>query len=114
MTARSTVTPLYLESGQRRVFGVYYATHAKWPRRYSFIYVPPFAEEMNLARRMATLQARALATTGLGVLLLDLFGTGDSGGEFSDARWELWVDDIIAAADWLKGHGWAHVGLWGL
>jgi exosortase A-associated hydrolase 2 len=111
---RGTVTPLYLESGKRRLFGIFHAPHPARRPRGSFIYLPPFAEEMNLARRMAALQARALAAEGVGVLLLDLFGTGDSGGDFCDARWELWIDDILTATDWLEDRGQAQVGLWGL
>src|SRR5579864_8605852 len=107
---RGVVTPLYLESGKRRLFGIYHAPFPGCKRHSGFIYVPPFAEEMNLARRMAALQARALAATGSGILLLDLFGTGDSGGDFCDARWELWIDDILAAADWLRAHGWTQIG----
>ncbi len=108
------MTPLFLESGKRRLFCIYHAPRAERQRLGGFIYVPPFAEEMNLARRMAALQARALSAAGAGVLLLDLFGTGDSSGDFSDARWELWIDDICTAADWLEGRGWTQVGLWGL
>jgi exosortase A-associated hydrolase 2 len=108
------VTPLYLESGKRRVFGIYNEP-APGCRGYgNYIYVPPFAEEMNLARRMAALQARALAAMGAGVLLLDLSGTGDSEGDFRDARWDFWKEDILAAADWLEYRGRTHVGLWGL
>ena len=114
VAGRGLVTPLYLGVGQRRVFGIYHAPHPKCQSKLSFIYVPPFAEEMNLARRMAALQARALAAAGTGVLLLDLFGTGDSGGDFCDARWERWIEDILAAADWLKERGWGQIGLWGL
>jgi exosortase A-associated hydrolase 2 len=114
MTGGVIVTPIYLESGPRRIFAIYHAPHPECQWRDSFVYVPPFAEEMNLARRTAAQQARALAAAGTGVLLLDLFGTGDSGGEFCDARWELWIDDVLAAADWLKDRGWAQVGLWGL
>jgi alpha/beta superfamily hydrolase len=40
---------------------------------------------MNKARRMAALQARALAALGYGVLLLDLHGCGDSSGDFGDS-----------------------------
>jgi len=114
MVNRGVVTPLYLESGQRRLFGIYHGPHPGHQRRDSFIYVPPFAEEMNSARRMAALQARALAAVGTGVLLLDLFGTGDSDGDFCDARWELWIEDILAAADWLLARGRTQIGLWGL
>jgi exosortase A-associated hydrolase 2 len=108
------VTPLYLESGKRHLFGIYHAPHPGYRRRDSVIYVPPFAEEMNQARRMAALQARALAATGIGVLLLDLFGTGDSSGDFCDARWELWIEDILVAADWLEARGHSQTALWGL
>lgn len=78
------------------------------------IYVPPFAEEMNRSRRMAALQARAFAAIGIATLVLDLFGTGDSGGDFRDARVGLWLGDIIAAADWLEAQGHRVDGLWGL
>ena len=57
--------------------------------------VPPFAEEMNRARRMLALQARACAALGFEVLLPDLYGTGDSDGEFRDATWEGWRDGLM-------------------
>lgn len=65
------------------------------------VYVHPFAEEMNKARRMAALHARALAADGLAVLQIDLLGCGDSAGDFGDATWVQWVDDVVAAARWL-------------
>jgi pimeloyl-ACP methyl ester carboxylesterase len=48
--------------------------------------VHPFAEEMNKSRRMAALQSRALAAQGYAVLQIDLFGCGDSGGDFATRR----------------------------
>ncbi len=48
------------------------------------------------------------------MLLLDLFGTGDSGGEFRDGQLSLWIGDILAAADWLESKGHGATGLWGL
>ena len=51
---------------------------------------------MNKSRRMAALQARAFAEMGFGVLQIDLFGCGDSSGDFSDARWDIWKQDLIA------------------
>ena len=64
-------------------------------------HLPPFAEEMNHSRRMATLQAHRLAALGIDVLVVDLFGTGDSAGDFADARWETWQEDAKAAVAWL-------------
>ena len=66
------------------------------------VYAHPFAEEMNKSRRMAALQARALAAGGLGVLQIDLKGCGDSSGEFSDATWADWLADVRSAVGWLR------------
>ena len=66
------------------------------------VYVHPFAEEMNKSRRMAALQARALADVGFGVLQIDLHGCGDSSGDFGEATWQGWVDDVVQACRWLR------------
>ena len=66
------------------------------------VFVAPFAEELNKVRRMAALQARALADSGAAVLLPDLAGCGDSSGEFESATWQSWVDDVVASADWMQ------------
>ena len=50
--------------------------------RGSIIIVPPFAEEMNRSRKMLSAQARRLMQIGYRVWLPDLFGTGDSQGDF--------------------------------
>lgn len=79
------------------------------------LYVPPFGDEMNKARRMAALQARALAAHGYGVLQLDLYGSGDSSGEFAEARWEIWKDDLAAGCAWLSARlDGSPLTLWGL
>ena len=82
--------------------------------RGALVYVHPFAEEMNKARRMAALQSRALAAIGVGVLQIDLAGCGDSEGEFGDARWEHWKTDLADACAWLRQRVDMPVGLWGL
>jgi len=78
------------------------------------VYVHPFGEEMNKSRRMAALQARALAHAGWTVLQVDLLGCGDSEGEFGDASWTCWVDDVSAAAAWLRERFGSTAWLWGL
>ena len=78
------------------------------------LYLHPFAEEMNKVRRMAALQARALASAGYAVLQLDLRGCGDSGGEFHEASWAGWLDDAELGARWLRQrHPDAPLWLWG-
>ena len=78
------------------------------------LYVHPFAEEMNKARRMAALQARALAAAGWTVLQVDLAGCGDSEGEFGEATWDRWVADVREAAGWLRERTGHEPWLWGL
>jgi exosortase A-associated hydrolase 2 len=85
------------------------------------LYIHPFAEEMNKSRRMAALQSRALAQAGFAVLQVDLLGCGDSSGDFGDATWERWVNDVVAGSQWLRdkhpadaNKGRAPVWLWGL
>jgi exosortase A-associated hydrolase 2 len=62
--------------------------------------VPPFAEEMNKSRRMVAVVSKALAEQGSACVVPDLFGTGDSGGDFSDAHWTLWQSDLAHVANW--------------
>ncbi len=48
--------------------------------------------------------ARALADAGFGVLRFDFTGLGGSGGDFSNTHFSSNVDDLVAAADWLRAH----------
>ena len=86
------------------------------------LYIHPFAEELNKARRMAALQARALAHAGFSVLQIDLLGCGDSSGDFGDATWQNWVSDVVQGCQWLRNQttpppadvGQVPLWLWGL
>jgi len=78
------------------------------------LHLPAFAEEMNKARHMVTWQARELARQGHGVMLVDLFGTGDSAGDFADADWECWKRDIEFLLLRLRESGAESITLWGL
>jgi exosortase A-associated hydrolase 2 len=73
----------------------------------------PFAEELNKSRRMAALQARAMAAAGYTVLQIDLLGCGDSSGDFGDATWEAWLADVELACDWLQQQTATPLWLWG-
>jgi uncharacterized protein len=78
------------------------------------LYIHPFGEEMNKSRRMAALQSRALAQAGYAVLQIDLLGCGDSAGDFAEATWTDWVDDVLRASTWLTQRVDAPLWLWGL
>lgn len=64
--------------------------------------VPPFAEEMNKCRAMMTDVAVALAEHGIGTVLPDLYGTGDSGGDFSDGDLSVWREDLLRVMQWCE------------
>ena len=66
------------------------------------VFVPPFADEMNKCRRQVALTARSLARKRCAVVLVDLFGTGDSEGDFSDATWDMWKSDVGTAMAWAE------------
>ncbi len=80
----------------------------------AIVYVHPFAEEMNKARRMAAMQARALADAGWTVLQPDLYGCGDSEGDFGQTDWQQWRSDIVDVATWLDEQTGCRPSLWGL
>ncbi len=115
MTNRGiAITPqaFFLDASPGRRFCLYYPPAGIC--RGGLLYVHPFAEEMNKSRRAVTLQALEAARCGYAVLLIDLFGCGDSDGDFADARWQIWLDDLAVAASWMKGVCSAPITLWGL
>ena len=103
---------LPLRRGRR--FCIRYEPEPITARRGALVYVHPFAEEMNKSRRMAALQARAFADAGWTVLQIDLYGCGDSEGNFGEAGWRQWVEDVDAAAAWLREQTGLVPSLWGL
>ena len=82
--------------------------------RGAVLHVHAFAEEMNKSRRMAALQARALAARGFGVLQIDRLGCGDSSGDFADATWAAWTHDVVSGAAWLRRRAGGPLWLWGV
>ena len=108
-----TWEPSFLAGAAGPLFSIYFPPQRALPEPKGVVFVPPFVEELNQSRRMVTLQARELSEAGVGVLLLDLFGTGDSAGAFSDATWEIWSRDIALGLDVLEQRG-LRPGLWGL
>ena len=82
--------------------------------RGSVLFLPPFTEEMHKSRHIVASQAREFAARGYNVLLLDLTGCGDSGGEFADASWKIWLQDAALAVDTLTDLGAGPLAFWGL
>ncbi len=111
---RPPAEPFFLDTALGRRFCLYYPPIGGMQQSQAFIYLHPFAEEMNKSRRMAALQAKAFAAAGLGVLQIDLYGCGDSEGDFGDATWEIWKDDVACARQWLIRKGFRSIHFWGL
>lgn len=112
-SSRVVPTPFFLNASMGKRFCLLYPP-ATDVCRGAFIYAHPFGDEMNKSRRMAALQAREFSANGYAVLQMDLHGCGDSSGDFGDARWDIWKDDLALAHQWLLTEFSAPVNLWGL
>jgi len=80
------------------------------------LHLHPLAEELNNSRRTAAQQARAMARAGYAVLQFDMWGCGDSAGDFQDATWSAWLADAQDACHWLQAQhpGDGPLWLWGV
>jgi exosortase A-associated hydrolase 2 len=79
--------------------------NASSPTAEALLIVPPFAEEMNKCRPMMAMMGRRAAELGIESLIVDLFGTGDSAGDFKEATWVQWIDDVQRAFEHLESRG---------
>lgn len=112
--AGAVIEAMFLPGAMHRLFCLLHRPSGDVKPRGAILYLAPFAEEMNKARRMVALQARALAEQGWWVLQADLSGCGDSEGDFGEASWDLWVDDAGRCLDWLRNVSGQAPMLWGL
>lgn len=115
-SARPPAEAFFLAGHPGERYCLYHPPAPDVAARGALVYVHPFGEEMNKCRRMAALQSRAFARSGHAVLQIDLYGCGDSSGDFGDARWEIWKDDLARAHEWLRSKVGADrpIGLWGM
>lgn len=61
---------------------------------------------------MLALGAQALVERGWVVVQIDLFGCGDSGGDFGQASWAGWLEDVSRAWAWIETQYPAPSVLW--
>lgn len=76
--------------------------------------LPSITEEMNLARAVVAKQAQHFASENLPCFILDYYGTGDSEGEFEQANADIWLENILAAGDFIQQQGITKIILWGI
>lgn len=106
--------PFFFPGKQGNLFSLYHRPAPSTKKLGDVIFVPPFAEEMNCSRRMVTCLAERLNRQGIGLLVFDLYGTGESQGDFLDARWDIWLDDLARMGQWLQAQGSTKINLLGL
>lgn len=100
---QTRVTGQFVDGAQGRILLV-----CHWPASAAtraVIVLPPLAEEMNKARRLLWAVGQALAAHGIMTVIPDLYGTGDSEGDFADAAWDGWASDIETAVTWARQQG---------
>jgi exosortase A-associated hydrolase 2 len=87
---------------------------AAWECRGTILYVNPFAAEASHSRRVIARLARLLSQKNYRVVIVDHYGCGDSEGNFEDARWEIWREDLLSICRWLGASGCERIILCGL
>jgi exosortase A-associated hydrolase 2 len=99
----------FIDGARGRIFAVMHRPEV--PTGSGVLIAPAFAEEMNKTRTMLAEVGRALRARGIATVVVDLYGTGDSEGEFRDATYTCWIDDLARAAAWSADEGWPIEGL---
>ncbi|MBN9460403.1 MAG: hypothetical protein J0H00_04185 [Burkholderiales bacterium] len=99
------------EAGPR--FGVWWLPVRREPRG-AVLCVQPLGAERAAARHTLACQAWRLAALGWAVLMVDLYGTGDSPGELYQATLEGWRRDLLRAALLARQRHTGYNVLWGV
>ena len=114
LNATTSLLPFFLPASGGQRYCLLHLPAPGRPARGGIVYIHPFAEELNKSRHVAAMQARAFAAAGYSVLQLDLYGCGDSSGDFGDARWSIWRNDLHLACAWLAQRVDGPLTVWGL
>lgn len=96
------MTPFYFGTSARRIFGIYEpAAPGTIGTRAALLCYPWGPEYLHAHRAMRQLAIK-LSMAGYHTLRFDLFGTGDSGGDMTDADLAGWQDDVQMAMEELR------------
>ncbi len=114
MKSTFSLEPAFIDGSCGSLFTMHYAPRQRQGVSECIVIAPPFAEEMNRCRYMQNLLGQALAQHGYGLLVPDLYGTGDSAGEFAEADWQTWKQDLVAAAQYSNKLGYEKITLLGI
>ena len=105
----------FFDAGPHRLFAALHPVHASARRDTGVLLVHPFMEERQDSHPVLKNLALDLAAQGFSALRFDLYGHGDSAGEWSEATVDHWLEDIANATALLKREtGASKVALMGL
>ena len=105
----------YFSSNNGNLFYVYNPVELNADRNHSItVLVPPFGEELNKSRVFFRKLRTQLAHLGMPSILLDLYGTGDSEGDFADASWDIWRSNMQELTNHLRSIGFSTIHFLGL
>jgi pimeloyl-ACP methyl ester carboxylesterase len=98
--------PIHLGADTRRLFGMFHARNPAMAARSAVLLCNPFGREAIQLHRLYRVLADRMSRVGCDVLRFDYYGTGESGGEDSDADLDLWAGDVLTAhAELLRRSG---------
>ena len=106
--------PAFIESAGGRILCTVFRPNVRPADSPGLLFLPPWAEEANKARRMIARLGHAMAEHGVTTVVPDYFGTGDSEGRFDEVRWTYWRRNVLDAAAWMLEHACARLHLGGL
>src|SRR5215510_9452920 len=96
--------PAYFTSGEETLFGL--LTRPEIGTAGSALLMVPGAERLGYRNRVGVMVAHRLAARGHQVFRFNYHGCGDSTGMAGQFGLDdLFTEDVVAAADWLRGRG---------
>ena len=96
------MNPFYFGTSKRPLFGIHHPPKSSDVRQDGIVLCPAIGQDYMRTHRGLKQLAQQLAKAGFHVLRFDYYGTGDSGGESTEAVLEQWTDDVGDAVDELK------------
>ena len=114
MTHGNTIEAKFIPGKKGQLFALHRPPQNITQDSECFVLAAPFAEEMNRCRYMCTMLGQRIPQYGHGYLSVDSYGTGDSAGDFVEADWDTWCEDLIAACQYAKELGYRRISLFAI
>lgn len=96
------MNPLYLGTRKRRIFAIHEPPAARPKKSRAAVLCYPWGTEYIYSHRSMRQLAARLSSCGFHTLRFDFYGTGDSGGEMTEADLGGWHSDTAVAIQGLR------------